>query len=191
VAARPAAWQHHDAQVRAGVAHPWHALMAALLAGAGVAAAAIDATVAWLWSEQPRRNLWRRPVPGMNELARELAGRGVRLAVLSNSEGRLAELLRELGLAAPFAAIVDSGVVGVAKPDLRIFAHTLAALGAPAGAVAIHVGDSWAADVVGARGVGWRAVWFGEGARPVADPLIASAGDAAATRAALVGWGAL
>jgi putative hydrolase of the HAD superfamily len=190
-AALPAAWRHHDAEVRAGVAHPWHALMEALLAGAGVAAAEVGPVVAWLWAQQPRRNLWRAPIAGMRELTAELAAAGVRLAVLSNSEGRVAELLAEVGMAAPFAAIIDSGVVGVAKPDPRIFALTLAALDQPADAPVIHIGDSWAADVAGARAVGWRAVWFGAGARPVDDPGVACAVDAAQVRAALVGWGAL
>jgi hypothetical protein len=94
--------------------------MATLLRGAGVADVA--PIVAWLWDEQPRTNLWRAQVPGMVELARELAGRGVAVAVLSSSEGRLAELLAEIGVVDAFAAVIDSGRVGIEKarsPDLR------------------------------------------------------------------------
>lgn len=187
-AAAPDAWARYDALVEGGAGHPWHALMATLLAGAGVTDVA--PLVDWLWSEQPRANLWRKPIPGMIELARELAGRGAKVAVLSNSEGRLAELLHEIGIADPFAVIVDSGRVGMDKPDRRIFEHTLDALDAR-GACPVHVGDSWAADIAGARGAGWRAVWYGRGVRPVDDPQIAAARDPVEARRALAAWGLL
>ena len=96
-AAQPAAWQRYE-QLVAGGGHdqPWQVFMAALIAGAtGVAADAAAALAAWLWTEQPRRNLWRRPVPGMIELVRELRAAGIAVGVLSNSEGHLAALFVE------------------------------------------------------------------------------------------------
>jgi putative hydrolase of the HAD superfamily len=185
-AAMPAAWQRYDTLVDPAGGHPWHALMAMLLGGAGIAADRIDPLVDWLWGEQPRANLWRAPIPDMVGLARELAGRGVRVAVLSNSEGRLAELLAEIGIADAFAAIVDSGRVGIEKPDRRIFDHTLAVLGATR--PGIHIGDSWPADIAGALGAGWRAIWFGRRATAVDDPRVAVAHDAANVRAILARW---
>ncbi|MCB9559945.1 MAG: HAD-IA family hydrolase [Kofleriaceae bacterium] len=187
-AAWPAAWRHHEAEVGRGARHPWRQLMAALLAGAGVPAAALDATVAWLWDQQATRNLWRRDVPGMRALVADLAAAGVPLAVVSNSEGHLAALLAELGWARWFVAIADSGVLGVAKPDPGIFAWAGARLGVAADAI-VHVGDSRAADVVGARAAGLRAIWFGADATPLDDPGVVAARDAAATRAALAAWG--
>jgi HAD superfamily hydrolase (TIGR01549 family) len=181
--AAPAAWRRYDELVDTSHGHPWQELMAALLAGAGVRQAGL---VEWLWQEQPRVNLWRRPIPDMVALARELAAAGIAVAVLSNSEGRLAELLEEIGLAAPFLAIIDSGRIGIEKPDRRIFEHALARTGRAAG---IHIGDSWTADVEGALGAGWRAVWYGRRAAPVADPRVAVARSAADVRAALGRWG--
>jgi putative hydrolase of the HAD superfamily len=196
--ALPGAWTIYDREVAAGVGHPWHALMTALVVGAGVAADQARGVVEWLWSEQPAHNLWREPIVGMVALARELAARGVRVVVLSNSEGRLAELLAEIGVADAFEAIIDSGRVGIAKPDPRIFAIALAAVGvdaadasAVAAAAPIHIGDSWAADVVGALGAGWRAIWYGDRIGEANDPRIAAARDPAAARAALVAWGVL
>jgi len=122
----------------------------------------------------------------MVELARELAGRGVSVAVLSNSEGHLAELLAEIGVADVFAAVIDSGRVGIEKPDRRIFDHALVVLGARR--PGIHIGDSWPADIAGALDAGWRAIWFGRRATAVADPRVAVAHDAAEVRATLVGW---
>jgi HAD superfamily hydrolase (TIGR01549 family) len=185
-AAAPAAWQRYDTLVDPAGGHPWRELMTALLAGAGIAADRIGPLVDWLWDEQPRANLWRAEIPGMVALARELTGRGVRVAILSNSEGRLAELLAEIGIADAFDAIIDSGRVGLEKPDRRIFDHALAVLGATR--PGIHVGDSWPADIAGALGAGWRAIWFGRRAVPVDDPRVAVAHDAAEVRAVLDRW---
>lgn len=178
----PAAWRRYDELVDGSHGHPWHELMEALLTGAGVSQPGL---VDWLWSEQPRVNLWRRPIPDMVALARELTAGGAAVAVLSNSEGTLAELFEEIGLAAPFTAIIDSGVVGISKPDRRIFDHALARTGRRTG---IHIGDSWPADILGALGAGWRAVWYGRRATAAGDPRVAVAHSAAEVRAALARW---
>ena len=81
---------------------------------------------------------------------------GLRLAVVSNSNGTVAGLLEALGLAGWLDAVVDSGVVGFEKPDPRIFRHAAAALGVEP-AEAVHVGDLYSVDVVGARAAGARA----------------------------------
>ena len=185
-AAAPAAWRRYDALVDPAGGHPWRELMATLLGGAGVDVAQLAPLVDWLWDEQPRANLWRAEIPGMVALARELAARGVRVAVLSNSEGRLAELLAEIGIGDVFAAVIDSGRIGIEKPDRRIFDHTLAVLGARG--PGIHIGDSWPADIAGALGAGWRGIWFGRRAHAVADPRVAIAHDAAGVRGVLAGW---
>ncbi|HEX4449611.1 MAG TPA: HAD family hydrolase [Kofleriaceae bacterium] len=199
-AAETAAWQHYDALVGAGrLDHPalWRALMAQLLTGAG-ARGDLPAAVDWLYTQQPVANLFRRPIDGMVELARELAGQGARVAVLSNSEGGLAALLGEIGIADAFERIIDSARVGFAKPDRRIFELVDRELGGElggelgSGELRVHIGDSWAADVRGALDAGWRAIWFGRHARPVGDdPRVAIARDARELRAALVHFGAL
>ncbi|HEU0029066.1 MAG TPA: HAD-IA family hydrolase [Kofleriaceae bacterium] len=186
----PAAWVYYDGLVDAGTGHAdaWRALMTRLLEGAEVATPDVHAR--WLYDVNAEANLWRRPIRPMFELARELADRGAIVAVLSNSEGRLADLFAEIGLADNFVAIVDSGRVGLEKPDPRIFAHTLAAVGAP-DARAIHIGDSWDADIVGARNAGWRAIWYGRRVTPVDAPDVAVARDPGECRAALVQFGVL
>lgn len=196
-AASPAAWAHYDVLVDSGIGHPWRELMRALLAGAGVDPARVGPAAEWLWEQQPVANLFRRPIAPMVALARELSARGSPLIVVSNSEGRLAELLAEIGLIDLFATIVDSGRIGIEKPDPRIFRHALAQIGAPADAPVIHIGDAWAADITGALSVGWRAIWYGRRAStsnlagPVDDSRVGVAADAAETRAILTRWGAL
>jgi putative hydrolase of the HAD superfamily len=192
-AAQPAAWRRYDAvMVGGGHETPWQVFMATLLTGAGVADGEAAALARWLYDEQPRANLWRKAIPGMFELAAELAAAGIPVAILSNSEGALAELIAEIGWAAPFTAIVDSGKLGVAKPEPAIFEHAAAALGVAPGEV-VHVGDAYNADIVGGRAVGMRTIWFGPTAMAAAPTLtdegIACADDAAGVRAVLAQWG--
>lgn len=86
-----------------------------------------------------------------------LAGEGFRLAVISNWSWTAPELLGTLGLARHFEALFISDRVGFEKPHPGIFRHALGVMGVPPDA-AVHVGDSWHADVHGARGVGMAAV---------------------------------
>jgi putative hydrolase of the HAD superfamily len=58
------------------------------------------------------------------------------------------------------AAIVVSQRVGTIKPQPEIFAAARSALGGPEPRTILHVGDDWAADVVGASTAGWRTAWL-------------------------------
>jgi len=188
VAAGPA-WARYDARVEAregSHGEQWRDLFATLLEGAG--ATGVTDTVEWLWSQQLTRNLFRRPIADMIALARELGARGVTVAVVSNSEGRLVELLTEIGIADAFAAIVDSGRLGIEKPDPRIFDHVLDRVGGSR-VHAVHVGDSWSTDVAGALAAGWRAIWYGRRATAVTDDRVGVAHDATGVRAALARFG--
>jgi len=86
-----------------------------------------------------------------------LKDRGLRLGVLSNWDDRLRPLLGELALAGHFERLVISCEVGCAKPNRGIFDHARQAFGVRPSAI-LHVGDSHAADVLGARAAGWHAV---------------------------------
>jgi len=190
-AAVPAAWEAYNGAVHQGLGgHPWKILMTRLLTVAGIEAEPAREAVDWLWTEQPRKNLWRRPIGGMIELVRELGQAGVPLAVLSNSEGKLAELAGELGWRELFVAIADSGKLGFEKPGREIFAWTAEQLGVRLDQV-VHIGDSLAADVEGALAAGMRAIWFrGDRARAAAlGERAAVAHDAAEVRAALARFG--
>jgi putative hydrolase of the HAD superfamily len=83
--------------------------------------------------------------------------RGLVLAVVSNFDSRLEPLLRDLGIGRLVDHVFVSSRVGYAKPDRGIFRIVCATLGVPARAV-LHVGDSVALDVEGARAAGMAAV---------------------------------
>lgn len=84
---------------------------------------------------------------------------GVKLAIVSNWDTPLDPLLGRLGIADYFDAIVAShdDRVKSKKPDPHIFNYTLAAVGATA-AEAVHIGDTYASDIVGADRVGIRPI---------------------------------
>jgi putative hydrolase of the HAD superfamily len=83
----------------------------------------------------------------------ELAGRGVKLGVVSNFEPWLEDVLALQGVDHLFAAVAISGRLGVAKPDPEIFRWAIREAGADPAAT-LHVGDQPANDVDAARAVG-------------------------------------
>ncbi|HEV2735477.1 MAG TPA: HAD-IA family hydrolase [Longimicrobiaceae bacterium] len=110
-----------------------------------------------LWARHAERNLWGRVRERTAETLAELRRRGLRLGVISNADGRVEGLLETVGLREHFEFVIDSALVGVEKPDPRIFHMGLERLGvAPEDAV--YVGDIYEIDVVGARGAGMAAV---------------------------------
>ncbi|HEY3142962.1 MAG TPA: HAD family hydrolase [Acidimicrobiales bacterium] len=104
------------------------------------------------------------PAPGAAEALARLESAGYPLAVVSNSShGQIERLLTEFGLCgtsgpgARMAVVLDSHVVGIEKPDVRIFELAARALGTPPSRCT-HVGDSVSVDVVGAEAAGMAAI---------------------------------
>lgn len=97
------------------------------------------------------------------------------MVLVSNFYGNIATVLREFRLDGIFQTIVESAVVGVRKPDPRIFTLGVEALGLRPDEV-IVVGDSMDKDIIPARQAGCHTVWFqGEGWTD--DPVDASQAD--------------
>jgi putative hydrolase of the HAD superfamily len=115
-----------------------------------------DACFAGLFAHYASPAAWEA-APGAAAALDHLAGRGLRLAVVSNFDHRLPGLLAALGLERRLACIVLPADAGAAKPDPRIFALALETLGVAASDAA-YVGDDPADDHEGARRAGLRAV---------------------------------
>lgn len=96
-----------------------------------------------------------RPYPEVPDALARLRADGVRLAVVSNWDVSLHDVLERTDLRRLVDAVVISAVEGVAKPDPAIFRIALAKLGV---SEAVHVGDSLEHDVAGARAAGLEAV---------------------------------
>ena len=101
--------------------------------------------------------LWRWLIPGVVDGLDAFKAMGLQLVVVSNSDGTVEQGLIEAGLRPYFDVVVDSTLVGFAKPDPRIFQHALTASGADPSHV-LHVGDMYHADVVGACQAGLHAL---------------------------------
>ena len=92
------------------------------------------------------------------------------LAVISNNFGNTRGWCDEYGLTPLLTSIIDSTVLGIAKPDARIFEAALSELKV-APAHAIYVGDSYSADMVGGKNAGmWTAWLVGDQPRACPDP---------------------
>ncbi|MGH8973187.1 MAG: HAD family hydrolase [Acidimicrobiia bacterium] len=142
----------------------WRAYEEAYASAAGVPAARLDDAVAELDAAFATKGMWSRVVPEAVDALRHLGESGLALAIVSNSDGTLEGRLAAEGICqvgpgrgVPMAIVIDSGAVGVAKPNPAIFDIALEATGV-APEAAIHVGDAVGADVAGARAAGVRPV---------------------------------
>jgi FMN phosphatase YigB (HAD superfamily) len=86
-------------------------------------------------------------------------GQNFRIAVISNSDGKIEHVLSRCGIAGRFESITDSGNVGIEKPHAEIFEAALDAMQARADE-SLYVGDMYSVDYLGARNAGMEAVLF-------------------------------
>ncbi|MFQ5521065.1 MAG: HAD family hydrolase [Candidatus Methylomirabilia bacterium] len=105
---------------------------------------------------------WNQADPEAKDVLRRLRAERVVAGVISNSNGSVQAILEELGLAPSLDFILDSTVVGVAKPDPRIFRLALEAARVSS-EEAVHIGDLYSVDVLGARGAGLGAILLDPG----------------------------
>jgi putative hydrolase of the HAD superfamily len=97
------------------------------------------------------------------EVLRRLRSEGYRLGIVSNFYGNVAALCDEAGLSPFLDVVVDSAVVGLRKPDPRIYAEALSRMNAAPGEAAM-VGDSFDRDIRPAKALGMHAFWLAPGA---------------------------
>jgi HAD superfamily hydrolase (TIGR01509 family) len=142
-------------QGHVAAAQGWAATVGTTLAYAGLPPGRVGELLDAVWPEHVARNLWSLVPPGLVDALHRARAAGVKVAVVSNSEGMLEGLFAELGLLGALDVVVDSGIVGVEKPDPRIFRIALERSGVPA-ARALHLGDNHSTDVLGARAAGVR-----------------------------------
>lgn len=81
------------------------------------------------------------------------------MVLVSNFYGNVEEVLRDFGIRNLFKGIIESAVVGVRKPDPRIFMLGVVALGFKPEEVLV-VGDSLRKDIFPARSIGCKTAWI-------------------------------
>jgi FMN phosphatase YigB (HAD superfamily) len=148
---RPA-WAHEGEVGGLG----WGRTIATILSQAGVDRARLPALLATLWQRHLELNLWWLVPDGLGPALDSIRALGVKAVVVSNSEGMLDVLFARLGIARYLDLVVDSGKVGIEKPDPGIWQIALAAYPTPADQV-LHLGDTYATDIAGAEALDFRA----------------------------------
>ncbi|MEO6652328.1 MAG: HAD family hydrolase [Ilumatobacteraceae bacterium] len=106
-------------------------------------------------------HLWRWPIPETGRALRALAEHNVPMGVVSNATGQVEAELRRASICqtgrdagVEMRVVVDSHVVGVAKPDPRIFDFALPYFAEFERARIAYVGDSVTMDVGSSRAAG-------------------------------------
>lgn len=148
-----------DHRVREGgrSSDAWRDYFRILLTRVGVPPEWTDEIIDTLADAHERVGLWTVPIDGAIDTVQELRRSGYRLGVVSNAEGRVERDLEGAGFAGLFGTVVDSHLVGVEKPDPRIFHIAMERLGASA-ETTVFLGDVPSVDVAGARAAGLRPV---------------------------------
>lgn len=165
--ADPAKMEAAEPRARVHVDHPsagpdaererWRTYFWTILSAAGWRdQATVGDALRVLFAKNKTFTLWSRPARAAAETLEALRSSGYRLAVISNSDGSVEAMLDRLGLRRFLDYVIDSRVVGVEKPDPRIFRMALERSGADP-AKSVYVGDMYHVDVLGARGVGMGA----------------------------------
>ena len=124
-----------------------------ILEAAGVPPALVAPALERCFERQAGPGLWTRTVEGARGCLDALALLGLRLACISNSDGRAAEHLAACGMLRGLEFVVDSHHAGIAKPEPGIFHLALERIGLPAERT-LYVGDLRRVDGAGARAAG-------------------------------------
>ena len=144
-------WAYRDRPGAVG----WGRMVGTIALRAGLDASKVPELLDTAWPIHEKTNLWCKVPDGLGAALDAIRALGVKVAIISNSEGMLDRLFTDLGVLRHFDLVVDSGRVGVEKPDPRIFQIALERFGVPASG-ALHLGDMFATDVLGARAAGIR-----------------------------------
>jgi putative hydrolase of the HAD superfamily len=135
-----------------------------LLAGVAVTDPAIvQSVIEWRAGYNQPVGLFCVPDPAAPAALAAAREAGLITGVISNSNGTIASLMESVGFLPYLDFVLDSSVVGVEKPDPRIFELALARAGVAAHE-AVFVGDFYSIDVEGARAAGLDAILLDPGA---------------------------
>jgi len=99
---------------------------------------------------------WDIILPGTRELLLQIGAR-YKIAVISNADGKIEEVLGRCNIADCFRTVTDSGLAGYEKPHPEIFRQALQSMNA-APEESLCVGDMYSVDYLGAIGAGMQGV---------------------------------
>ena len=135
----------------------WQAYCATLLRELRVGDDAALGMIETIAKRHNEGKLWSLIEPGTAETLQQLKSEGYRLGVVSNSDGRIKQFLDNAKLSSFFDVVVDSGAVGIEKPDPGIFQIACQRMRA-APDTTMYVGDIYEIDMIGAKAAGLTGV---------------------------------
>ncbi len=101
-----------------------------------------------------------KPLPNVMEMLNALYGK-VKMGIITNGLDALQQKrLENTGTTKFFEMVVVSEVVGVAKPNAKIFEYAFEQIGDVDKSQILMVGDTLSSDILGANGVGIDSCWF-------------------------------
>jgi HAD superfamily hydrolase (TIGR01509 family) len=122
----------------------------------------VEKIARWRRAYNPPIGVWTTPDPQALDALTLVRQSGLRAAAISNSDGSVRSVLEALGLTPYLDFVVDSGEVGVEKPDPRIFELALARAGVGPSEAA-YIGDLYTIDARGASSAGLHAILLDPG----------------------------
>lgn len=146
-----------EAAYRENPFDPYKRWFAAWMTGAGVPREALPEIYAAVIDRHKHGQLWDTLESSIPEILTELRVRGFTLGIISNADGTIAAMLERFELDHYFSCIIDSGMVGVEKPDARIFLLACKALDIEP-AACVYIGDQVSVDMIGASQVSMAAI---------------------------------
>ena len=117
----------------------------------------VEAATTFKRDYNPPAGLFDSAIPGAQAAIRRAKAAGLAAGVISNSNGSVRALLEVAGLVGELDFVIDSALVGVEKPDPRIFHLGLERAGV-APHEAVYIGDLYSIDVLGSRAAGLRSI---------------------------------
>lgn len=174
--------QKEDAQIwasEAAIRQLWtdYYAMALRQSGIDVPSTVVGACAGAIYDEYAKHEYWRAYSDAEETLA-EGKRRGYIQGVVSDWGVQLPAILHQLGLTKYLDFVVVSSLVGVAKPNPRIFELALSRAEVKSHE-AIYVGDSYHTDIIGARAAGMNPVFLDRDGlhRNLDCPIVGSLGE--------------
>ncbi len=117
----------------------------------------LDPIIEKIIFEDSKKSLWTYTFKWIRKTLERLKNEGYRMSVISNSDGRVEDILCETGLRSFMERVYDSHIIGISKPNVGIFDRALEDLSlAPKDA--LYIGDMFYIDVLGANRAGIPAI---------------------------------
>jgi HAD superfamily hydrolase (TIGR01549 family) len=116
-----------------------------------------DAIINTIEERSRQKSLWTASFPWVKESLDLIKSSGFSMSVVSNSDGRVNQILKDLDLISFFDQVFDSDIIGYSKPDSRLFNTALNALNLEPDE-ALYIGDVYYIDVWGANQAGIGAI---------------------------------